>query len=287
MKKIKLIYILGTSYSGSTILSYLLGAADNVHNLGELKLVSNPEDKGIEYCSCGKHYTKCPFWSSYYSTKNYNSKKQELAENKQKPAVQKLYSYPSLFSIIAIVFKILTGKSFKKNTRKNLNEYSFLEDAALFADTDYLVDSSKSLWRLIHLYKTENIELKVIHIKRDIKGNVASFIKHNKGFWRGIINYKLKNFLIQRFIKCNKLSFCKVDYYQLCNSTENTLAQISAFLNVDFTSCLEKVKQTNYHVLTGNKGVQQQFRTNFKGLKYDQSWKKRLTKPQKFILNYL
>jgi len=58
----KIIYILGLSYSGSTILDLLLGLHPKIFGFGELNLVYKEQiDFKKRYCSCGKKYQSVPF----------------------------------------------------------------------------------------------------------------------------------------------------------------------------------------------------------------------------------
>lgn len=62
MEKIKLIYILRSGYSGSTILDLLLGSHSEIEGVGEFyhydEVVKN---NGI--CTCWRKINDCPFWS--------------------------------------------------------------------------------------------------------------------------------------------------------------------------------------------------------------------------------
>ncbi len=61
-QRIRLIYILAASHSGSTLLAMLLGTHPEIATVGELKFTSlgNVEQY---LCSCQKEIKKCPFWS--------------------------------------------------------------------------------------------------------------------------------------------------------------------------------------------------------------------------------
>ncbi len=61
--KIRLVYILAASHSGSTLLSLLLGLHPEVCTVGELKATSM-DDKERYLCSCGARIKECLFWNS-------------------------------------------------------------------------------------------------------------------------------------------------------------------------------------------------------------------------------
>lgn len=59
MRKINLIYLLGTAYSGSTIFGYIIGSSDKVFNAGEIAYLNQLRKGRDEVCTCGKYSKKC------------------------------------------------------------------------------------------------------------------------------------------------------------------------------------------------------------------------------------
>ena len=58
---IDFVYIASPSYSGSTLLTFLLAAHPEVASIGELK-ASAMGDADAYTCSCGAPIRRCPFW---------------------------------------------------------------------------------------------------------------------------------------------------------------------------------------------------------------------------------
>jgi hypothetical protein len=66
MDEIKVIYILGSARSGSTLLERLLGTSPLIHNLGEVSHIKQfvEEDRN---CSCGERISLCKYWQEVLS----------------------------------------------------------------------------------------------------------------------------------------------------------------------------------------------------------------------------
>jgi hypothetical protein len=272
-KKIKVIYILGTSFSGSSIIGFVLGSNKKVFNAGELKFHNRLIKKRGETCSCGSNCLKCQFWEEIFR-KSYN-----------------IYEQPNFFEKLKIIINTLLNRRIeirKKYEDKKLLRAILQKAKKDNPETEYILDTSKSLWRLNYLIKQDYLDVNIIYLKRDIQGNVASFVKHRVGFFKGLCIYKLNNFLIQRWLKIHENVNCiKVKYKRLCQSPNKQLKRIGNFLNLDYSTYEKKVRSRKLHVPSGNKGTRSQFLKEFKGLKYDNSWEKRLTKLQKRILSLL
>jgi hypothetical protein len=270
--KINLIYILGTSYSGSSILGIVLGANKKVFNAGELKFYNRLIKKGGELCSCGKNCLDCSFWEEIFQ-KQY-----------------KVFGKPTYTQKISFILQILSGRKLKFNEK--YDDYKLLKSIYSKAkksnpSTKYIIDTSKSLWRLAYLINDKNINIKVIYLKRDIYGNVASFMKHGKSFYKGLLIYLLNNFVIRRFLSYNKkINSIEVIYEKLCKKTVNELNLLGDFLNLKYDDYVKMVRNAKdvLHIPSGNKGTRKQFLKGFKGIRYDNSWKERLRPWQKSLL---
>jgi len=271
VKKINVIYILGTSYCGSSLLGFLIGSSKKIFDAGELNHFNRNQNKGGEICTCGFNFLKCNFWKPIYKKGH------------------KIYERPSILARVFISLKILFGIKSDRNRLKDKSEYYFFKDILQQSkkkdnQTKYVLDVSKSLWRLIRLLQEENINLKIIYLYRDIEGNVSSFAKHCKGFWNGLFIYKLNNFLINKFLKTNAINYLQINYKKLCENPQKTLDKMGEYLGENYSNYSKKIKYREYHVPSGNYGTRGQFLKKFKGLKYDNSWEKRLNKFQKNIL---
>jgi len=272
MKCIDVIYITSTAYSGSTILGFIMGSSPQIFNAGEIQYFNRLQKKD-EVCSCWALSHQCPFWSNIYKH-HYN-----------------IFRKPSFLKNIRISLYILLRKKITQDILIDSDEYKLLdnifENAKKFKPkTEYIIDNSKSLWRLVFLMKCSGINLKVIYLHRDMFGCIASFVKHNKGFWRGVFRFKIINYLIRRLLINNSLDYITINYNTLCNNSVKELEKIGGFLKVNIKEYSDKLNLKNTHVQTGNIGTRKSLE-NYRGLQCDYSWKETLSIHQKNILKII
>jgi hypothetical protein len=272
-KKPCIIYLLGVSYSSSTLLGYFLGSHPQVFNAGELMLF--PRKKKIRDlgCFCGKTVAACDFW-------------------KHLPLhAYQLYSKPGFKAKCKIAAALLLGRPVCRLVQNRPWDDRIFFDhlKQTLAQNDpgvqMVVDTSKSLFRLIYLTCTRQYDIKIIYIKRDILGNVASFIKSREGFLKGVVNYKLNHFFMPRFLKLYGLDYYDLSYKRLCLDPESELRDLGRFLGLDlsYDQVKDRLIKRTFHVFTGSTG-RSQFK-DFKGMRYDTSWTWRLNKIQQWILH--
>lgn len=268
-KQLKIIYIVGSGYSGSTILGIILGSVKEIFNIGELKDFKDMQKfKDQEICTCGNRLVDCNFWSSFMQF-DYN------------------IFQPSILKKLIYSLKVLIHGNFEVNAQKDdayLLSLIFRKVKEFNPKVEYLLDNSKTLWRLIFLRNLNNVKTKVIYIKRGIEGNISSYIKHKIGFWRGLFRYTMKNLLIQKYLKNNNVQFKEIDYLDFSKNTKKVILELENYLDISLSNYVQRIQNTTFHIASGNKGSRRQIIKKFKGIEYDNSWMTRLNRLEIFFL---
>ena len=267
---LKVIYILGVSYSGSSLLSFLIGGHPEVTHLGELRAFYQ-KDPSFVYCTCGTQSNDCPFWKRYWEA-GFN-----------------IFEDPPLRKRLMISLNTLLKNKVRQNIINDSEDFKLLSMISTDLETPtYLLDNSKNLWRLSHLMKCKGIELEVIYIRRAFEPNVASFIKHKQGFLTGIFVYKLKHWLSKRFIQSNpSLRVHTISYESLCETPDQEMNKIGQFLRLNMELYATNLKSSEFHVRTGNIGPINQLLKGDLSIKLDRKWEKTLTSFQRLVLRLI
>ena len=180
-----------------------------------------------KFCSCGKLSMDCPFWSRLI--------KHFPAQNTEDP---------------------------KSNLTKIFQEFQ-----DFFGEEKILLDSSKTLDELKLLNECEDINLKVIHLIRDVRSWTVSLIdrdRSDKKNWKypleGLLRSAPPRFLqwykrnqeIQSFIKSNNISSLQMGYEELVFYTDDIILKIREFLNLDDKNGITSLDKSNSHIVRGN-----------------------------------
>lgn len=282
-KKITVLYILGYGHSGSTLLNSILATSNNVFSAGEIinfenkkKFVRNNDNSFRSFCDCGKKIDNCDFWKSIYNKYEHSN----------------FTSKNSLLVYIKLFLNSFFNIKFKK-FEKGSNDFSFLEDILSTSQKKYgknisiIVDSSKSLERLNILYSNPEIDLKVIFLTRDGRAVVNSLQKKNEFFIYTFIKWFLNNFLMSRYvkkkIKSDNLMNLSYDLFAKDPHRYIDLINRKFGLLIDKDSYVEKVNSIQFHNLGGNSSRKKKFI----GVRYDQSWRGKLSFFKKIVVNIL
>lgn len=182
-----LAYIASPSYSGSTLLTFVLGAHPSVATIGELKW--GKIDLATYRCSCGELLRACSFWQHVGDA----VRQQGLPFDLARPATD--FRCRDAGSTDRIMRARIRGAAFERVrgaliatapaarrslpvvrdvNRVMIQTILDLEKASVF------LDSSKDPVRLLHLHRTEDYNIRVIQLVRDVRG-VANSARKNEG----------------------------------------------------------------------------------------------------------
>ena len=247
----RVIYIAGTSHSGSTLLDLMLNAHPAIFSAGEvLKLnrqlgINHPRKQTSVPCSCGApSLWQCPVWSRVDARTRETARKSLADLDMLDYGETDAAKAPN-----AIVFEAIAGV-----TEKN-----------------FVVDSSKLPKRLSYLMRLEELDVYPVHIVRDPKGQINSVTRKHGGFLKHIFRYELIHEQIRRTLK--SVPHSVVHYEDLVRDPAGTLQSILQPLGVDFDPRQLAWAEAEKHEIAGN-----HVRFDAKSeLVLDEGWKKSLS----------
>ena len=290
--RIKVVYIVGSGHSGSTLLDMIIGGSTEVCSVGELVYYNtyqeekNPEKAPLGFiCSCRVRFRDCPFWSKVLA----------LAGGR----VSAIVSGESLADNARWLGRYLgflaTGQR-RRPAPERLGEDQRLFKAILEAGgsgAEFICDSSKSLARLIRLLMTTGLEVFPIHLVRDPRGVAFSYNKTVRrelglartGFYPGLLRWIAVNLAVWFVLRLSGRPYCRLDYGQFCRNPSPSLERLNRRLglNIPVEDFLEKVRAKPKHNVGGNM-------MRFKELvrvREDLEWRNRLSRRRSFVSGLL
>ncbi len=295
MGKIRVVCIVGSGRSGSTVLDTVLGDSSDVESVGEL--VNAPEAflNVEECCACGERAVKCDFW---LATRKEWTKLSGLKNVAELKVLQLRYERIRKLPYLLISCLLKT-----KGYREYLHaEQSMYEAIASVSGKKVIIDSSKNPIRAFSLSKIPEIDLFAIHLVRDGRGvawsYAKSFEKDAKGgvqkkiaaipAWRTAFSWLLVNILSEilvGWVPGDK--FLRIRYEDFVEKPGEILKKIGEFIGVDYRGVSKKNQDGEEvpvgHMIAGN-------RVRMVGvirLKPDYGWKESLSDQDRDIFWYI
>jgi hypothetical protein len=260
---LRVLFVTSSSYSGSTLLSFLLNTHPRIFTVGEMNGWNYGENETFK-CSCGKVLSDCPFFRRisnafrendlHFDPRNFGTD-YRLAESER---LNRYLTGPLPGAIPSTVLEktrdalVAYVPSFSRLlARQDRANRTFFHTALSYSGAYVFVDACKDPYRLRHLRRIQDIDLHVVYLVRDLRGVVFSNFELRKPGWdaksatRMWIRQQLN---ILRIISDFPRTI-SVYYEDLCDAPDETLAAIHRFIGLDPYPFTGNLKSAEHHIL--------------------------------------
>lgn len=261
------VYIMSDNRSGSTLLDQLLGSHPEVFSLGEVHHLPAyaTRDRSLYdpvhplVCSCGVGLEDCPFWSEVQ--KCVSIPFGELAVRFVAAQIREGRAFGNLRARISrrllrrhpgLLRSRLVSRALGGN-RIATDSFAVFDAALRVSGARFVVDSSKSPFRMRMLYNAHPERMRIIRFARHYRGVVRSKMK------RGL---DLRTAASGWAISCARMKALTSDmlpsavltvrYEDLCEEAEAELRRICGFLEIDFSDAMLRRGDGVSHHLGGS-----------------------------------
>lgn len=303
----RVVFVMGTGRSGSTVLDLFLGQHPKIQCAGELCNVVNRGWIGGEYCSCGQRVPECAFWADVRSVweKLTGARAEEyerlrsLVENKRSTFWRMLRSErPENLP--------LSGEGPGQFLAYAQWTVALYRAIAEVSGKPILIDSSKNPARGLAVTMMDQqlalIDLYLVHLVRDLRGFVWSQRKSFRRDERAGVAHDLyprpvwKSALVWLFVNSVSEKVCSrhdlgrtlfLRYEDFTSETLQVSLKLASFLNISAQPWLNMLTTHKPlepgHVVAGNRVRMQRQIT----IRPDTDWQSHLTNFQKALCWFL
>ena len=295
-KKVKVLYIVGSGRSGSTLLDRMLGQIEGFFSGGEMFFIWHRGLVKNQLCGCGKPLKQCDFWNAvieeaFGARQNVNEIEELL------PSVARTRRIPML------AFTFLRTPEYAEKLRTYSQALSKLYSATQkIAEARVIIDSSKDPSYGFILNQLPSLDVHVLHLVRDSRA-VAYSLQRKKPrpeiYWkaeylprldplRGAVLWDIYNALGQMLKYANPNYSC-LQYEQVVEKPRRSLLQIVEYLGeerpgLDFFIGEHAVDLKMNHTVSGNPN---RFEHGLMEVRRDDEWQGKMLWSQKFVVTAL
>lgn len=278
----RVVYLVGTSYCGSTLLSLLADAHPQLASVGELDGPIRPWDTLEFPCSCGQAIGECPFW-------------QAVAEQMQAREM------PLDLASFGIRFRLargkwanhLLGRSLGGNWRDDVRDRwvqrlaparaagigawrqryrAMVESVLAVTGQRVLLDATKDPVQGWRACQVQGLDVRILHLVRDPRGFVASCVKKDLGLTRNL-RWWVKNAAAAERLRARVGDgrFLRVRYEDLCAQPLEALNALARFAGVEPLDALPDWRHRSHHVIGNRMRL-----GDTDAIRLDESWRDQL-----------
>jgi hypothetical protein len=288
----RVLFIVGTSYTGSTLLAFLLDAQPEMVSVGELRGPNLGWDDPRTYpCSCGETLESCEFWSKVsdgmaarghrFDAGHWDLRFLVHQHRLARLLTRSLGGGPLGAARDHLLIRTPRwGAKLRDVASRNEAVVRTITD---LTGTEVFVDSSKDPVRARYLDRLSGLDIHVVHLVRDSVGFVSSYLKNKSSLKsdRALVATAIRRW--NRMAACVERLLASIPserqllvrYEDLCADTEKLLERIAVFVGLRADRAPVDVKADRHHII-GNR-----MRLSYRGgIAVDESWKARLSTDQ-------
>ena len=269
----KVLYLTSSSFSGSTLLAFLLNAHPKIVTVSEMIGWQYGQNETFD-CSCGEALPDCPFFSSIAKAFQNNKLPFDFRQfgtgysltdsetlNRYLTESLPLIRNSRLERIRDAVIMALPSVA-KTLRRQDLANKTFISAALDYSGASVFVDASKDPYRMRHLRRINDFDLRILYLVRDPRGVSRSTMKTRKWDAARAIEWWIRDQLNILRISAEFSSVLPIYYEDLCDSVDDTLARIHQFVDLEPEAFSGDFMASEHHILgnsmrlTGQSNIQ-------------------------------
>lgn len=273
--------IVGTGFSGSTLLSLLLDSHPRMVSVGETQGPYARVDPREYLCSCGRTLPDCPFWRRVrdamqrrgfvFGADRWDMLFQPSGWAPLDALLTRSLRSNALDDLRDRVVGRLPPWSRRIGDVARRNE-ALVDSLLEVAGADVLVDASKDPARARHLERLTALRPCVLHLVRDAPGYVCSYVAHKgASIEEGVAVWRRMAGHVDRlFARLPEERRLRVRYEDLCADPRAVLGRISDFAGLEPPPWPLEFHAGEHHVI----GNQMRFATS-SDIRLDERWRER------------
>ncbi|MCS3861656.1 hypothetical protein GGP86_001434 [Salinibacter ruber] len=290
MGKEKVVYILGSVRSGSTLTDLLLGSHPEVWTLGEAQLLPFELREQRDPCGCGSPITDCDFWNAVLPHIPLDTGKHPIGHFRESHSCRKTFRWREGVSLLSRVITSRQARHARSYGELNAKYFSSVRREAVSrgSSVEWLVDASNGPYRPYWLLYSGQFDLRVIHLTKDPRAYVHSISRRLDSFSvqdiiRWAARWTVGNLIHSALTRWHmqKEHYMHVRYEDLASSPNRFLRKFENWLGLESDKNSKKDVIRNYtnHALSGN-----EMRWKDTKIYLDEKWKKEMSKRDKNIV---
>jgi hypothetical protein len=295
-RPIRYVCMPGSPYTGSTLLGMLLGNHPACATIGAATGLTRRVDLATYECSCGLRFMDCPFWAQvarrtvelgrpvtvfkkdFWNTHVRMSRRRSI----NGVLVSSLRSHALTEARDAVLAS--WGPIRRRIDEARASSFSLARAVLDVTGKDVFVDTARDHQRPRHLFGTPGLDVRVIHLVRDPRGNVASILKHTGvPVRKAARQWRHYNREADRTLASMPPgSWMRLRYEDLCRAPQATVERIAGFIGVEPVPVDDLLTPSVRHVI----GNSMRLRA-LEGIREDLSWRQTLTPADLYTIGHI
>ncbi|HWM93182.1 MAG TPA: sulfotransferase [Thermoanaerobaculia bacterium] len=256
-------FVMAHSFSGSTLLSFLLGAHPEIATVGEM-FIAQGIDPETYLCSCGERIAECPLWRRVSLEMAARGIPYDVRRNEASFSANGIGRVSHLLlaaeprgavmeAARGAALALIPGAKRELDRRLRINE-ALAEVILEMRGARAFVDASKRPGRLLHLRRISSLDIRVIHLVRDGRAVARSFMRNlGRSAEEGARSWAASTHDAERVRRLFPAErWLTLRHEDLCREPESNLDRVLQFMGVAPEGRVPDFRSADHHII-GNR----------------------------------
>jgi len=285
-RRVRFVYLASMPYSGSTLFSFLANSHPQIATVGEMTGPTESVDPETYLCSCGQRIKHCAFWQEVakgmasrgfdFDPGHFDTRIHVGDFRHLRRALTGSLGSSGLEDIRDRLLWLWPSQS--ERLRELLARNKALASVILaVTGKSIFFDASKDHMTIRRLSRDGEVDLRVVHLVRDVRGAGLSGKKNARVSWpRTVASWVRTNRNIERQLRRVPADrWIRIRYEDLCRDPQETLNRFFEFCGAGHHTLTSLFRSPEHHIV-GNS-----MRLGYAGkIKLDESWRDVLTRDE-------
>jgi len=291
--RIPLVYILSSGRSGTTLLDMLLNTHPSIWSVGEAQILPWELKNQRAPCGCGDPIPEDDFWKPLLPEIPLDTQGYHIGYFRNEDQTGRVLRWNLLRHLFQKNSPGGNPSAIEEYGQNNRQYFRLILESArkrTGQSINWLVDNSKDPYRLLWLKKSNQFDLRVIHLVKDPRAFVYSMTKDrlpnalNKvirfaGRW--IVEYVMMRALCRNHFLDGHTRMLR--YEDLAREPVPTVQSLGRWLGLSLEeSRIQDFRSLENHAISGN---MMRWRKSETEIELDRSWQERLPTPYQYLVH--
>jgi hypothetical protein len=279
-----MLFVAGSGHTGSTLLALVLDSHPEIACIGESSIKPKIVKRGaasVQTCSCGSRVAECPFWTQVFDLVRREG--HDFGHDRWANDYRFTRDIPQ--RLLSRACSSAQGRAFvrwaadhlpaykDRIRQKDLANLALIRSVLTVSGARVFADTSKRMWRLVHLLRLSELDIRVVLLVRDVRGYAAS-AKRRQGIAvadsaRTWLRDQRAMAETARALPSSHVH--RLRYEDFCLQPEATQRSLWQFCGVSTEPAWTTVLASEHHVLGNNMRL-----GGAMSIRLDESWRSRL-----------
>lgn len=257
-QKLRLVYLVGTSHCGSTLLSTLVSSHPEIFSTSETGLSRESEANPAAFiCSCGSPITECALWAEIAPKIRARGLPFSVSNWTNAYHYHNRFAYSALTTyrgrrwghVQQLADRWLPGHRGKVRLADQVN-LAIIQESLAWSGKQVFFDGTKVLRRLQRLLQMPELDVRVLRIYRDPRAYVESMKKFQVSAREAATHWlRYQQTADELLASVPQERVFDLHYEQFCQHPQETYCRMQEFMQVACHDIPEKIVPREHHIM--------------------------------------